>query len=165
MAAFPMFPGTGAGPTAPPLAMASPAGGGSMAPPAALVLPASVGSENLASMPRIAARMNPSSFNQAPQMSIMRMAGQLIQLDGQGSLGLKCSEGGVVNLSSGGIAPSLGGLLNHKVEIIGSKLQDGNITAACALPLTADCELGLWDDFVKLSNDPRLRHLFEPLES
>lgn len=95
----------------------------------------------------------------------MRMAGQLTQLDGQGGLCLKCSEGGVVNVSPGGIAPSLGGLLNHKVEIIGSKLQDGNITPACALPLSADCELGLWDDFVKLSHDSRLRQLFEPLES
>eukprot|EP00930_Biecheleria_cincta_P006039 TRINITY_DN107016_c0_g1_i1.p1 TRINITY_DN107016_c0_g1~~TRINITY_DN107016_c0_g1_i1.p1 ORF type:complete len:157 (-),score=29.62 TRINITY_DN107016_c0_g1_i1:38-487(-) len=149
MAALQTIPGLGAGFVSP-----------------APLLPASVGSENLASMPKVAERVDVTAFRQAPVHTILRMAGQLVQLDGQGSLGLKCSDGTVVNVSmTSPITPSLGEMLNHKVEMIGSKAQDGAILAACALPLTAECELGLLDDFVKMSKDHHLRQLFAPLEN
>eukprot|EP00441_Pelagodinium_beii_P019201 CAMPEP_0197664164 /NCGR_PEP_ID=MMETSP1338-20131121/58471_1 /TAXON_ID=43686 ORGANISM="Pelagodinium beii, Strain RCC1491" /NCGR_SAMPLE_ID=MMETSP1338 /ASSEMBLY_ACC=CAM_ASM_000754 /LENGTH=161 /DNA_ID=CAMNT_0043242745 /DNA_START=27 /DNA_END=509 /DNA_ORIENTATION=+ len=123
--------------------------------PAGFAAPAgAVGVEHIATMPSVAERVNLDHFNQMRQGAILRMAGMLTPPDGQGAVSLKTADGGMLSLNL--VFTGSLGHLTGPVEVIGSKQQPGCLTAACILPLPGDCDLALWDEFVKLGQTPQL---------
>ncbi|CAE8709788.1 unnamed protein product [Polarella glacialis] len=126
--------------------------------------PQGVGVEHLGSMPQVAERANFASFQQSPVGSVLRIAGQLGQTEGQGVC-LRTSDGQMLPVTLMVPPDRLGALTSVTVEVLGTKQSEGSLQAVCILPLPGDCDIGLWDEFVKMGRNPQMRHLFTPLEA
>eukprot|EP00933_Yihiella_yeosuensis_P072806 TRINITY_DN81341_c0_g1_i1.p1 TRINITY_DN81341_c0_g1~~TRINITY_DN81341_c0_g1_i1.p1 ORF type:complete len:163 (+),score=39.61 TRINITY_DN81341_c0_g1_i1:66-554(+) len=118
------------------------------------------GQEHLDSMPHVAQRMNFHLFQQVPIGSLVRVTGQIINQSG--AMVLKTTDGQILQLQ----VPFDGNILNRYlqcfVEVIGHKLGDMHMQSTIVLPLPGDFDAGLWDEFVKLHHEPKLRDLYTP---
>mmetsp|Transcript_84640 Transcript_84640/g.168094 ORF Transcript_84640/g.168094 Transcript_84640/m.168094 type:complete len:134 (+) Transcript_84640:64-465(+) len=127
---------------------------------ATVPLPEAVGMDRIASLPGIAERVNFQLFQQAAPGRVVRIGGKLVQSPTEPQrLVLNTMDGGCLGFSPDSQLPHPG---NGFVEVVGTKAGDAMLACSGVAHLPGEVDMELWDEAVKMTQQPMLRGLFAP---
>ena len=113
-----------------------------------------VGMSDVAALQSVAERVNFRHFQEVPAGAAVRVAGTL---EPAGTL--TTIDGGRLALAGAGV-----GALSGFVELVGRKAGDGALTVVGGAVLGKQADAELWDEAVRMTHLPQLRHLFQPAD-